>query len=211
MLFVPQNSRPRSASLLDLQMAPMPWPNTLVANPSCVLQQQPPSGHLLPRPANNSQPLATYSTLQLAVASHSELQQATASHSRTKLASASQKKPQPSGTSYNSLWPSTSLPQSRILVERHSRHRRKPFLLTLILVHPLTIHDLDLSTSVCTMPLCRSIYLPFSLWICATPFAWLCLSSYVGLSGFLFLCCACLPKDRAFKPVEGSYLVRPFW
>ena len=36
---MPQNLRPRSASLLDLQMAPTPWPNTLVANPSCVLQQ----------------------------------------------------------------------------------------------------------------------------------------------------------------------------
>ena len=163
MLFVPQNSRPRSASLLDLQMAPTPWPNTLVANPSCVLQQ-------------------------LATRSRSPLGQVTTASGHPHIRRKAETQ-------------SNAIPDAD----------KSPPLLILTLVHTLILHDLYLSINAYTVPLCRSIYLPFSLWICATPFVWSCLSSYVGFSGFLFLCCACLPKDRAFKLVEGSYLVRPFW
>ena len=139
LLFVPQNSRPRSASLLDLQMAPTPWPNTLVTNPSCVLQQ-------------------------LATRSHNPLGQVTTAsghpHIRRKAESQS-----------------NAIPDAD----------KSPPLLILTLVHTLILHDLFLSINTYIVPLCRSIYLPFLLWICATPFVWSCLSSICWVVGILVL------------------------
>ena len=82
-----------------------------------------------------------------------------------------------------------------------------PFLLTLILVHTLTIHDLDLSISVYTMPLCRSTH-P-QLWNVLLRSRVELLRHSVVFGSYrwllvLFLVC------RAFEPAEGSYLVRPF-
>ena len=79
-------------------------------------------------------------------------------------------------------------------------------MLILILVRTLTIRDLDLSISVCTVPLCRSTHPPrYGYVLLHSRVELLRLSVIFGSYRWLLVL---LPVCRAFEPAKGSYLVR---